>query len=164
MATFPAYGPFAVGPDAMAGEGQIPTGIEAMLNPQSTPAIVNQALEAAGLRIITLRPDLLFVTLALPPRPEAAYTPAEVAAITEQLVLDNADLRPFLLADPAYAPVPKLFPGRQIRRRPWGCGRGVRSACRLRGICSHCLHRRPSAPSGCLCPDYYYAAPPGIRR
>jgi len=111
MASFVAYGPFAVGTEAIAGEGQAPTGIEAMLNPQSTPAIVNQALDAAGLRIITLRPGLLHVMLSLPPRPGAAYTPAEVAGIAQQLVVENSDMKPFLLADPAFAPLPKLFPG-----------------------------------------------------
>ncbi len=111
MATFPSYGPFAVGPDSIAANGQVTTRIEAMLNPQSTPAIVNQALDAAGLRIVTLRPGLLFVTLALAPRPGAAYTATKVAVVAQQLIAENSDMKPFLLADPAFAPRPKLYPG-----------------------------------------------------
>jgi Tol biopolymer transport system component len=159
MATFPAYGPFAVGPDAMAGDGQLPTGIEAMLNPQSTPAIVNQALEAAGLRIITLRPGLLFVTLALPPRPEAAYTPAEVAAIAKQLIDDNegSDVKPFLLADPAFAPVPKLFPGAPGSE----AAVGLRPQDQIRLPASWNLLAlpppTPARPVRVLVPDYYHA-------
>jgi len=156
MATFPAYGPFAIGPDAMAADGQVPSGIEAMLNPQSTPTIVNQALDAAGLRIITLRPGILFVTLALPPRPGAAYTTAEVAAIAQALVV-NSDLTPFRLADPAFAPQPKLFPG-----EPGSAAAvGLRPQDQIRLPAAwNLLAQPPPAPARpvrVLVPDYYYA-------
>ncbi len=110
MASFTAYGPFAAGLDAITADGQILSRLEAVLNLQVTPAIVNEALDAVGVRIVTMRPGMPFVTLALPPRPGAAYTPAEVEGIAQQLVV-NSDLTPFLFADPAFEALPDLHPG-----------------------------------------------------
>lgn len=156
MAAFPVYGPFAVGPEAISEDGQVPSRIEAMLNPQSTPAIVNQALEAAALRIVTLRPGLLFVTLALPPRSGLAYTPAEVAAIAQQLIDDNegSDVKPFLLADPAFAPRPKLYPG-----APGSEAALVlppQDRIRLPAAWNLLAKPAPARPVRVLVPDYYY--------
>lgn len=110
LGTFEADGPFASEATAITPEGLILDRIEAVLNLMVTPAMVNEAMDAEGVRIVTLRPGSPFVTLALPPRPEQPYTAAELEAIAG-LLTPNSDLTPFLFVNLAFAPRATLAPG-----------------------------------------------------
>ena len=76
------------------------TRLVAFLDPEATVAEVNQALEAAGARIVSMLPDHLFLTLKI----RAGASAAEAEALGDQLVASGA----FLMAQPDYAFLPEM--------------------------------------------------------
>lgn len=152
MTNFPAYGPFPVVPQAVTAEGLIRMRIAAVLNPNTTPAIVNQALNAAGLRIVTMRPGGLFVSLALPARPRGPYDAAQIQAIAQALV-QNSDLTPFLFADLAYTPGALIAPGGPTS--PAATDLGAQDLIRMPAAWNLLAAANPATPVKVLVPDFY---------
>lgn len=153
LATFEAYGPFTSEAPGATPEGLIPDRLEAVLNLAATPAMVNEAMDALGLRIITLRPGSPFVTLAVPPRPGIPYTSTELEAIAGELVV-NSDLTPFIFAQLAFAPRAALAPGgasspANLRLAPLDVIR-MPAAWNLRAAPA------PPSPVRIVVPDYYF--------